>query len=246
MTDEYTTQETMQEAIWSNIHYKQFYLAEEAPICRGQLRQDFGYNAATRTAADILAGRYTYPEEFDQATRELCEECALIRKIIPRDSVKIKMTKDDYRAHWKRAKEETSSSFLGLHFGHYIAGIDSEYISHFHALKATLLLHHGLVLERWSQGLSVMLQKLFGCSLITKLRSILLMEADFNAANKLVFGIEMLQKARQHRLMSEEVFSERNKMADDGTLTKVLTYDIIRQMRRSAGIASVDADNCYD
>jgi hypothetical protein len=35
-------------------------------------------------------------------------------------------------------------------------------------------------------------------------------------------------------------------MADDGTLTKVLTYDIIRQTRRSAGLASVDADNCYD
>ncbi len=35
-------------------------------------------------------------------------------------------------------------------------------------------------------------------------------------------------------------------MADDGTLTKVLTYDIIRQTRKTAGIASVDADNCYD
>ena len=46
--------------------------------------------------------------------------------------------------------------------------------------------------------------------------------------------------------MPEEVFSERNKMADDGTLTKVITYDIIRQTRRSAGVASVDADNCYD
>ncbi len=56
----------------------------------------------------------------------------------------------------------------------------------------------------------------------------------------------MLQKARQHRLMSEEVFSERNKMADDSTLTKVLTYNIIRQTRRSAGIALVDADNCYN
>ncbi len=35
MVDEYTTQATMQEAIWSNIHYKRFYMAEEAPICRG-------------------------------------------------------------------------------------------------------------------------------------------------------------------------------------------------------------------
>ncbi len=169
MTDEFTTQDTMQEAIWSNIHYKQFYLAEEAPICRGQLRQDFGYNAGTCTAADILEGRYRYPDRFDQATKELCEECALIRQIIPKNSVRIKMTKDDYWAHWKRAKEETSSSFSGLHFGHYIAGTSSTHISHFHALKTTLLLHHGLVLERWAKGLSVMLQKLFGCSMITKL-----------------------------------------------------------------------------
>jgi hypothetical protein len=35
-------------------------------------------------------------------------------------------------------------------------------------------------------------------------------------------------------------------MADDGTLTKVLTYDVIRQTRWSAGIASIDADNCYN
>jgi hypothetical protein len=56
----------------------------------------------------------------------------------------------------------------------------------------------------------------------------------------------MLEKARRNGLMPEEIFSERNKMADDGTLTKVLTYDIIRQTRRPAGLASVDADNCYD
>ena len=54
----------------------------------------------------------------------------------------------------------------------------------------------------------------------------------------------MLDKARRQNLMPEEVFSEHNKMADDGTLTKVLTYDIIRQTRRSAGLVSVDADNC--
>ena len=91
-----------------------------------------------------------------------------------------------------------------------------------------------------------MLQKLFGCSLITKLRAILLMEADLNCSTKTVFGIRMLDKARRQNLMPEEVFSERNKMADDGTLTKVLTYDIIRQTRRSAGLASVDANNCYN
>jgi hypothetical protein len=111
------------------------------------------------------------------------------------------MTKEDLRAHWKRAKEETSSSYSGLHFGHYMAGTTSDHIFHFHALKATLLVHNGLVLECWAQGLSVMLQKLFGCSLITKLCAILLIEADFNGANKMVYGTRMLEQARNNNLM---------------------------------------------
>lgn len=134
----------------------------------------------------------------------------------------------------------------GHHFGHYMAGSMSEYIDHFHTLKVTLLLYHGLVLERWAQGLSVMLQKLFGCSLITKLCSILLMEADFNGANKQIYGIRMLGNARKYNLMPEEVYSKRNRMADDRILTKVITYDIVCQSRRPAGINSVDANNCYD
>jgi len=35
---------------------------------------------------------------------------------------------------WKKVKEDTSSSQSGLHFGHYIAGMDCDYISQFHAL----------------------------------------------------------------------------------------------------------------
>jgi hypothetical protein len=91
-----------------------------------------------------------------------------------------------------------------------------------------------------------MLEKMFGCALITKLRSILLMEADFNATNKIIYGQRMLQQARTYKLIPEEIYSERNRLADDGTLVKVLFFDIVRQTRRLAGISSVDADNCYD
>jgi hypothetical protein len=91
-----------------------------------------------------------------------------------------------------------------------------------------------------------MLEKIFGCSLITKLQSILLMEADFNAANKTIYGIRMLTNVRKYKLMPEEVYRERNRLADDGTLSKVLFYDIVRQLRGLAGLTSVDTDNCYD
>ena len=244
--EEATTQQTVHEAIWNEIHRKRFYLAEQAPICKGTLRGDFGYTAFSPTARKILAGRYDYPEGFDPATRELLEECARIRQTVPKRSVATIIRRQEWEQRWKRAKEDTSSSMSGLHFGHYKAGAQSQIISHFHALKTSLLLHRGIALDRWSHGLSVMLEKMFGCSLVTKLRSILLMEADFNFANKTIYGGRMLENVRKHNLMPEEIFSERNRMADDGTLAKVLFYDIVRQLRVSAGISSVDAANCYD
>jgi hypothetical protein len=98
----------------------------------------------------------------------------------------------------------------------------------------------------YGKGLSVMLAKIFGCSLITKLCSILLIEADFNATNKVIYGIRMHHNMRTYRLMPEEIYSKRDCLADDGTLSKVLFYNIVRLLRRPPGLTSVDADNCYD
>jgi hypothetical protein len=72
------------------------------------------------------------------------------------------------------------------------------------------------------------------------------MEADFNAANKIIFGNRMMENARTHQLIPEEIYSERGRTADDGTLTKTLAFDIARQFKIPMGVASVDADNCYD
>jgi hypothetical protein len=69
------------------------------------------------------------------------------------------------------------------------------------------------------------------------------MEADFNATNKTIYGIRMLHNVRKYKLIPKEVFSKRNRLADDGTLSKVLFFNIARQLRRPAGLASVNADN---
>jgi hypothetical protein len=44
------------------------------------------------------------------------------------------------------------------------------------------------------------------------------MEADFNATNKIVYGMQMMSNARGHQLVLEEIFSKKNRMADDRTL----------------------------
>ncbi len=188
-------QETIQEAIFDNIHRKRFFLVEDTPICSGPLRGQFGYNAVTKTAKAILSGQYAYPPEFNQATQEICKECTRICCMIPKNSISTHVTKEDYQGQRKGHRESTSSLISGKHFGLYIPGIQSDHISHFHALKATLIMKRGIVLDRWARGLLVILEKMFGCALITKLRSILLMEADFNSMNKMIYGQRMLHTA---------------------------------------------------
>ncbi len=55
---EHLTQELFQKAIFDNIHWKRFFLAEVAPACNGQLQGLFGYNAVTIMAQRILNGAY--------------------------------------------------------------------------------------------------------------------------------------------------------------------------------------------
>ena len=91
-----------------------------------------------------------------------------------------------------------------------------------------------------------MLEKVMGNKLINKLRAILLMEADFNATNKIIYGERMLDNARKYKLSPDEIYSEKQRMADGSAVSKILFYDVVRQLKRPAGLASVDAAYCYD
>ncbi len=52
-----------------------------------------------------------------------------------------------------------------------------------------------------------MLEKIAGVALVNKLRAILLLEADFNFCNKLIFGKRMLDLARANGMVPEEIYS---------------------------------------
>ena len=54
-----------------------------------------------------------------------------------------------------------------------------------------------------------MLEKTLEVTLVTKLHAILLMERDFNAANKIVYGIRMLNNARGHHYNAGGFFCEK-------------------------------------
>ena len=57
-------------------------------------------------------------------SKELFEECAKIRSIIPANSVTGAISREQWQQRWKKVEEDTSLPPSGLHFGHYIAGVD--------------------------------------------------------------------------------------------------------------------------
>ncbi len=217
-----TLQETVKQTIFLEIHKKRYTLAGEAPICNGQLLQDFGYTATTAALRAVLDGTYVAPSISDTATLESCAEIAHIRRLVPANLVLIIITPEQRKQYWKVVNEEPLLSEPSFHFGHYIVGSKSDIISHYHAAQVTVMLAHAIQLERWSHGLSVMLEKTLGVTLVTKLWAILLMEGNFNAANKIVYKTRMLENACKHQLMPEEIFSKRNRMANNGALCKTL------------------------
>jgi len=79
---------------------------------------------------EILEGRFIPPEGTDGPTCMILEEIARIWKRSEAGEVDIVITQDDFQHYWKRANERTSSSYSGLHFGHYKAAAFSDKLSH--------------------------------------------------------------------------------------------------------------------
>ena len=89
-----------------------------------------------------------------------------------------------------------------------------------------------------------MLENIAGLALVNKVRAILLMEADFNMHNKIIFGKRMLDSARAGGMIPDGHFSDKGKTADDRKFSNVLVCDLSRQRRQKMGLILADAGSC--
>ena len=86
-----------------------------------------------------------------------------------------------------------------------------------------------------------MLEKIAGVALVTKLRLILLLEADYNYHSQLIFGKRMMDLAQECGVVPDKIYSQKGRTAEDAVLHQILTYDIARQTKAPMLVASVDA-----
>jgi hypothetical protein len=125
---------------------------------------------------------------MDKSTKALLQEAHHIFSWMYEEEVSYFVTTTDFQQFWLHAKEDIKSSELGCHFGHYKAAAHDRYLSALHASKLTLVAKTGIPLARWSNGLMVLLEKVFGNIYIDKMRAICLLEVDYNWLNKYVFS----------------------------------------------------------
>jgi hypothetical protein len=226
LVTELSTQEPVEDAIFSKVHGTRYTLAKEAPVCSAKLFHDFGYLTNTPAPKAVLDETYFPPPNTDTATKELFNKIATIRKKIPKDFVSYVITPAHWKRYWAIVNKETSLSESGLHFGHYKVGCRSNIIAHYHAAWVTVILAHAIQLERWPRELSVMLKKMLGVTLVTKLRAILLMEVDFNASNKIIYGARMMEQAHEYNLMLDEIYSKKIGWRTMGLLQKHISLTL--------------------
>ena len=223
---------------------KRYRLTETTPLMQHTTQLELGLTGNTETAQQILDGNGETTTIEDPTTADLMR---LFTYEGASDPIPTTISPTEFTRYWKRAKESTSSSLSGRHFGHYKAAANQPHLAYLHSTICNLAYTKGQPLPRWTSGLTVMLEKEPGAINVDKLRAILLLEADFNFANKLYFGSRMIRRAQQDNLIPEECFGGiRHRNPHQLGLVRKCLIDLATISLTTIAIASVDAAQCYD
>ena len=225
---------------------RRFRQASDTPFLQPPLFDLVGPLGMGPDSDDIIGGDFVAPEGTDPHAVRLLEHLKMPDAVKNAPPVDIELNVEEYRKGWRKARENTSSGPSGLHFGHFKAGAEHDGIAEFEAIMANIPYRTGHSPESWQRGTNCMLLKKKDNFRVDKLRTILLYEADFNQNNKRA-GRDMMYNAEQHGTIAKEQYGSRKGLsANDHSLNKRLTFDILRQKRKPGAHTATDALSCYD
>ena len=216
-----------------------------SPTMQIDQRKLLGWKANTQTAQQILDGTLNDHSGIHPHIQQLIPFLATPQGIKDNNPIRTDITMDEYKWLWKRSRENTSCGISGLHFGHFYASSKDLELCKLDKWFMEISLNTGCSLQRWYNGIDVMIPKKANSHRVDKLRTIVLMEPDFNFLNK-VIGKRVMRLAEQASSIAKEQFgSRKNKSAIIHAVNKQLTTDILRQDRSNFCLIVLDAKDCY-
>ena len=205
-----------------------------------------GLLGITPEAQQILKGTYTPPPTLDIYTRKLLTEFAIPPHLQTAQGIDISYSTQDYINGWSKMNEKTTSGLSNIHFGHHLACSKHENNAHFESQMSAIPYQTGYSPARYQKSVNAMLLKKAGKTDVDSLRTIVLLEPDFNHMNKKL-GRDIMYFAEKHQLIAPEQFGSRKHHSSiDQVLIKTLFYDILRIRRQDGYLCSNDAKGCYD
>ena len=207
------------------------------------LLPDLGFLGNTTTCADILNGTYVPCTPIDPYTRALFKAFQKPPNI---PTISLSYTPEEYINGWKKMNEKTSSGLSGIHFGHHKACAQNICLATFESTMCSIPYQSGYSPRRYQKSVNTMFKKKQNRIAADQLRTILLLEADFNHLNKKL-GRDLMYQAERFNLIAPEQFgSRKSHSCIDQVIIKRLYYDALRFLRRSGFLCSNDAKACYD
>ena len=196
----------------------------------------------------ILTGKVDLSDfAFNEAILTCVKEMAYPQQENRTDTVSAAISLEDYKSGFCKASEKTSSAPSGQHLGHYRAALTSNSLSFVYSTVMSLTFEYGFTLERWTNALQVMLEKVVVTPRLDKLRVIQLIEADLNMVLRIVFGRRLIHRAEDRNTnLPLQRGSRPNRSSLDAITMKRLTYDGIRICKKVAIIFSNDGKAAFD
>ena len=237
------------EAALLPINLNKVQASNDTPCLQEPLRSQFGPRNNTENAEKVLSGTYTPPPSTDQYTTAMFSGLKQPEQLLngsPSFKPRSRISTDDHVKGWNKASERTSAGMSQIHFGMYKAQAKRRHLADMDAALRSFAYSTGYSFKRWKKGLDVQLLKRSQDFRAEKLRTILLLEADFNMNNK-TLGRDAMKSGESLGALTRDNYGGRNHhRAAEVSLNSHLTNNSIWARRGRAIIMSNDAKGCYD
>ena len=249
--EECTSKQAMEEKLLE-VNYAKIRASDDTVFMQQPLLSEFRYRENTLANDQVLDGTYEPHEATDPHAKILLEGLAMPAKIRaqcrapPPRSPRTGISTDDHIKAWRKAKEMTSAGMSGLHFGMYEAHTRRCKLAELDASCRSVCYRAGFAYKRWRWGLDVQLLKRSMDYRIEKLRTILLLEADFNMNNKALRQDAMRAGERVGVHARDNLGGQKRMRAVEFSMNQLLTYNSIFGRRGRAILMSNNAAGCYD
>ena len=128
------------------------------------------------------------------------------------DGIRDFTTVHDFRSYIKKIDEKTSSSPSTRHYGHYktLLEADEKYIEVIHVILE-MALQSQVILSRWKQTVTALIEKKTGSPLIHRFRVIHVIEGDIQFISRFFYAFQMMNKAETLNLITDQQYGGRRR-----------------------------------